>query len=804
GRKIGDEYRYILDRKYAKKYPGNMLKRPGLLLNPWAIRKTEAGQEQLSKDQAYRGGAASRSGEAKSEGSGGGRAGGGDNYANLDFLAAPSLVVANLKPDKNGVVKIDRAALGPHAHVRILAVDPQNAVSQELSLKDQPLKTDELRLALGLDPEKPYAEKKIVSVVNADQAFTIADITTSKMESYGSLSKVFGLYATLTGNATLNEFDFILDWPNLTPDEKQETYSKYACHELHFFIYHKDPEFFKTVIGPYLKNKKDKTFMDHWLLDDDLVDYLKPWAFQRLNIVERILLGRRIERRRPSLARHVKELADLIPPNIEDFNYRFDTAIQSSALETGEGFTALAARAEVDKLKSMDRDGDGLARFDAPARPAMTAPSAVPRPMAKMAKKMPGAVRAIDRGGEVEEELMEMAESMDVLAEAPPVANKAFFKARRESRSRGRANFRKLDKTEELVENNYYRLPIEQQLSRLVEVNGFWNDYAAHEAGKPFLSVHIAQANRNFAEMMMALAVTDLPFEAGEQTIKAEGVVFQMTSATPLVAFHQEIREGELSKDKTPILVSQNFFRADDRYRYENNERFEKYIREEFLRHVVYGCQVILTNPNANRQKLSLLLQLPRGAMPVNNGFYTRGRQVTLEAYATTTMEYYFYFPSEGRYPHYPVHVARNEQLVASAEPLVFNVVEKLSRIDKTSWAWISQNGSEEDVLNFLAENNLNRLKLDEIAWRMQDKGFFGKAIDLLSKRYHYAHTLWSYGVQHNDLKTAREYLRHSPYADRVGEYIDTALLTVDPVARHRYQHMEYEPLVNPRAHQVV
>jgi len=37
GRNIGDEYRYILERKFAKVYPGNMLKRHGLLLNPWEI-----------------------------------------------------------------------------------------------------------------------------------------------------------------------------------------------------------------------------------------------------------------------------------------------------------------------------------------------------------------------------------------------------------------------------------------------------------------------------------------------------------------------------------------------------------------------------------------------------------------------------------------------------------------------------------------------------------------------------------------------------------------------------------------------
>jgi len=42
GREIGDEYRYILERRYTKKYPGNMLRRPGLLLNPWAIDDTDS------------------------------------------------------------------------------------------------------------------------------------------------------------------------------------------------------------------------------------------------------------------------------------------------------------------------------------------------------------------------------------------------------------------------------------------------------------------------------------------------------------------------------------------------------------------------------------------------------------------------------------------------------------------------------------------------------------------------------------------------------------------------------------------
>ena len=42
GREIGDEYRYILDRRYAPKHPGNRLPRPGLLLNPWDKRSTDS------------------------------------------------------------------------------------------------------------------------------------------------------------------------------------------------------------------------------------------------------------------------------------------------------------------------------------------------------------------------------------------------------------------------------------------------------------------------------------------------------------------------------------------------------------------------------------------------------------------------------------------------------------------------------------------------------------------------------------------------------------------------------------------
>src|SRR6185369_1456350 len=40
GRELGDEYRYVLERRAAPRFPGLLLDKPSLLLNPWSRRTT--------------------------------------------------------------------------------------------------------------------------------------------------------------------------------------------------------------------------------------------------------------------------------------------------------------------------------------------------------------------------------------------------------------------------------------------------------------------------------------------------------------------------------------------------------------------------------------------------------------------------------------------------------------------------------------------------------------------------------------------------------------------------------------------
>ena len=807
GRDIGDEYRYVLDRRSAVKFPGNMLDRPRLLLNPWALRDTDTQAESLAAANSFGGAANLEQKMAAASTSPAATAGEPpEGYASLDFLKQPSVVLLNLVPDHEGRIRIPKADLKGKSQLRILAVDPLTTVLKNAALGDTPVETRELRFAGGLDPAKSYSEQKLISPVTAKGSLTVGDAASARFEMCDTVAKAYRLLATLARNPTFDEFSFVANWPDLSAAEKQAQYSKYACHELSFFLYHKDPEFFRAVIAPYLKNKKDKTFMDHWLIGDDLKDYLEPWRFGRLNIVEKILLAQHLPGQQASVARDVGDQADLIPPNLEDFNRRFDTAVQAGAVETTGGVRFLledlrrkdqAAKSERLVLSENNREAAPVAALAAPLSKAMVADRL------ESADKKPAASRAPEaalrrRAGGVGGGMAGPATDQESLAEVP-----AQFYRVGANRGTERRFFQNLDRTKEWAEDNYYHLPIDQQLAGLVTVNDFWADYAKHGGEAPFLSRSFPQATRNFTEMMLALAVLDLPFKASHHEEKLDGPRYTLEAGSPLIFFHREILEAPKADDASGVLVAQHCFRADDRYRQENNEQIDKYVTEEFLPHVVYGTEVVLTNPSGNRQRLAVLLQIPMGAIPVAGGFNTHGEYVALDPYTTQKLEYYFYFPRTGHYPHYPVTVARDGRVVAGALPFTFNVVERLSRIDKTSWPWLSQNGAPEEVLAFLDQANLHRLDLNEIAWRMKDRAWFKQATTLLDRRHVWHDTLWSYGVLHNDPETIRAFLRHSPFADRCGLCLASPLLTLDPVERLAYQHLEYTPLVNPRAHQV-
>jgi hypothetical protein len=106
--------------------------------------------------------------------------------------------------------------------------------------------------------------------------------------------------------------------------------------------------------------------------------------------------------------------------------------------------------------------------------------------------------------------------------------------------------------------------------------------------------------------------------------------------------------------------------------------------------------------------------------------------------------------------------------------------------------------------VEYLNKNNVFEIDLERIAFRMAQKAFFRETTDLLAKRHAYAPALWAYGIKHNIPAAIATYLKQNDqFLSRCGEALDCDLVDIDPVMRGTYQHLDYKPLVNARAHRL-
>eukprot|EP00163_Fabomonas_tropica_P032210 TRINITY_DN798_c1_g1_i1.p1 TRINITY_DN798_c1_g1~~TRINITY_DN798_c1_g1_i1.p1 ORF type:complete len:1554 (-),score=446.16 TRINITY_DN798_c1_g1_i1:323-4984(-) len=872
GRTLGEEYRYVLERKYAKKYTGNMLPRPSLLLNPWSTRATSTDNQEARGGEAYekRDMAGARARAAMRGGQSLGRAAGPNQAPALDFLRLPSGVRINMRPDDKGRVHIQPDLFGNgRSLIHIIAISERDVATVNYTVPDPPQFDPPLykdtTLAASLDPALHLVENKEVSAMTKDSALTFPDVGSCAMELLDSVKKVYTLYTTLSNNATLQEFSFLANWGELSQKDKLAKYSKYACHELSFFVYNKDTHFFNHVVRPYLRNKRDKTFMDHFLLGENLAEYTTPYRWRQLNVVEKILCSSQVTSKAAGTADDLKNFILTQRKDHDDFNHRFKTALQGSSLDTADTLGLRAAQAEregqrrAEPLPQADISlnfnesmadavfganlndmgmgpggGGGGPRGGAFGARAAPPPPAAAAPMMQAQRSaMPSRRRAVGSSGgrdkmkkkgkprkEMEqlrmmddgslgEECEEMFDDDDVSEELPTDESDVDVNVDLRRRQAQRQFYQAMDKTKEYAENNYYHLTVSQMNSQLVKPSKFWSEYAEHllkgekAKGVPFLPSALADPTGNFTEMALALAVVDVPFTAGAHDTKYDGPSVTITPASNAIAFHKEIREAPMTP--SAVLVSQSFFDPQDQYTMdENMDKIDKTVTEEFIQYKVYGYQVVVTNVSPGNAKIDVLMQIPHGAVPVSNGFYTRSRFVQLNSYNTTKIETYFYFPRTGVYRHYPVHVSKLSNIIACSHPFALKVVDRPTVADVTSWEYLSQQGEPGEVLAYLSKENLHRINVDRIAWRMSDSGFYHQALSILRSRGFVSQVLWNYSFVHYDWPTVVEALHMNTNSRRyLGVYFQSSLITVNPIERGTFQHLEYLPLVNARVHKL-
>ena len=823
GRTIGEEYQYILNRRYAPRFPGNMLERPSLLMNPWAVQETQNTAQLAAAGEAAQQYGVDGQTAAKRDRGRGGSAGAHRSFANLDFLGGGQAAILNLKPDKNGEIQLTSKQIGGAQAIRIVVVDLFSVAQTQILRQPQSFKTVDQRLADGLDPEKHFRQSRQIDVLGKGDSLIIEDILSAQYQQYDELSDVFGLYQSLGNDgAKLRKFRFILDWEGKTPEEKRSLYSEHACHELNFFIHQKDQKFFRDVVRKHLLNKRERTFLDQWLLEEDLSAWLEPWRFAKLNIVEKILLSQRHEDRLSDIARHVSELYDLSPTPRSRYDELYRSSLMWGQMTEGKNDSksksSKGKRRPGRELRELDemqkelsdneedfsrsfagpvggggRGGGGLK----PPAPAIEVMDMDRMSQAGQQAKRPGSFESRTRdvnGDGIYEDTEVYAFDSDFDDEA------VYFEL---EKTLEKQLYRRVEPTREWIENNYYELLPTAQNANLVTVNQFWKDYANHQGGS-FASQWFAEANRNFTEMMFALSVIDLPLSEVKEKVKLVDGKLTITAVGPMIVLHQQNREAEFDRRGTTVFVSENFFQSNDRYRYEDSLRYDKFVQGDFLANVLYGSEVVITNPTSTPMAIDVLIQIPRGAMPVSGSHQTRSISAQLNAFSTQKFEYAFYFPAAGDYTHYPAHVSSDVKVLAVAENRDFKVVDEPESVDEESWEWVSQNGNDDDVIAFLNRKNVQRVNVAEIAFRMGDKAFFKLATDTLRNRCKYDNTLWAYSVKHNDAETIREFLNHADgITSQCGMAFESELLTVDPLLRNWYEQREFSPLVNARAHRL-
>jgi hypothetical protein len=60
----------------------------------------------------------------------------------------------------------------------------------------------------------------------------------------------------------------VLTWHTKSSEEKCKLAYKHLCHEFNFFQKMKDNHFFESTVRPLIQCKMEKTFVDHYLLDE--------------------------------------------------------------------------------------------------------------------------------------------------------------------------------------------------------------------------------------------------------------------------------------------------------------------------------------------------------------------------------------------------------------------------------------------------------------------------------------------------------------------------------------------------------
>ncbi|MDB4338923.1 hypothetical protein OAA19_02315 [Rubripirellula sp.] len=772
--RLGDEYQYVLRRRYLSKYPGVMLPTPGLLINPWQTEETINRSQIAKADQAPPPSSTKRSGDDLADlmaREASVQAVGASDY---DFISDPGVILTNLRPDDQGWVVIPNDVIDGLPIVRLVACNASMTLEYDVPAPMSEVITSDLRLSKSLDSEKAFSLERGVTIVGPERPLDFESLGSAQVQVYGSIPEILKLYLTIIPDQRFKDFSELGSWNLFSTNEKLGVYGRLACHELHLFLWFHDRPFFDEVIRPYLANKKEKQFLDRWLLGDDLAAYARIDRYVGLNIAERALLAQRLPNLQQSIGSQLRQKLESDVFNADLTRRNIDIALNGRAMDAMEGGMLGGAGEAFGMEMQTEKEMLGNQQANRGRGRQSRRAAAVPEADAAMDKRA-----------------------------APAEANLFFGRKAVDGRG-GEAFYRDLDTTKQLAESQWDRVrTVGGNSSRdLVTLNSFWLDVALSDGETIPVSEHVLLPAENRHAALLALAVSGLPMQSGAIELPASGeTVYQPEH--PVAVVTKSLRQLENKDLEQTVLIGQRFSMKSD---VTNNSRSTatQLNLEALLTTVPYLGQVVVSNPTAQRQVVDVFWQIPEGSVPLSGTEISESRTVTLEPFAVESIEYVFYFPESGEFRHYPATVSKEESLLAKASVVKFGVLSELPLANEKDWNSLVVAGNATQIATFLQDVNLQTLEWEKISHRMREADVYRVVIDKLRMANLPIMNLWGYGFFHQDQPAIQTYLSlKSDFSNRVGPVLNSSLLRVDPIEQSLFETLEYSPLVRGRIHQL-
>jgi len=369
----------------------------------------------------------------------------------------------------------------------------------------------------------------------------------------------------------------------------------------------------------------------------------------------------------------------------------------------------------------------------------------------------------------------------------------------------------------------YSDVPLGEQTSDLIVPTRFWSQYANYVCGIDrsrghFLSDQCIHSTKNLSEMLLTLAVTDLPFEApspnmNELPAQASRRPATLTASHPVMIFIKEIVPSTVRT--STFSVSTNYFDPAQRTSIVDGQKVDRFLLPKdtlFKTGKVYGCRAVVTNVSSVRQTVELLMQIPGGSIPVlgnaDSGFRTKNFTIEIPAFDTHKKEYYFYWPAPGSFEHWPAHIAKNNFTVGlSSMPTTVQVTDNpQEKVD--NYVDYCELGETDKILEYLQENDGPKFyNLDLTLMRpacLKDFKFWRSILELLSAKNIYVDKLWSVSLQVALSDDAQPFLGqylagNKDFRAAVGPEQSTKTVQYDGYDYRDFQYSHLEPFTNTR-----